>query len=194
MEGVEKPLLECNGKTMNIGAKLKQLRVGKGLTQDELGNRCDLSKGFISQVERNLTSPSITTLIDILESLGTNLKGFFNEDEEEKIVYKKEDIFETDNNELKYNLKWLIPNAQKNMMEPILLTIEGDGRYIEQEAHKGEEFGYVLIGAVYIHLGKKKYKAKKGEAFYFKSKINHYVSNALETTSRILWISSPPSF
>lgn len=179
---------------MNIGGKLKQLRVGKGLTQDELGNRCDLSKGFISQVERNLTSPSITTLIDILESLGTNLKDFFNEDEEEKIVYKKEDIFETNNEELKYNLKWLIPNAQKNVMEPILLTIEGDGRYLEEEAHEGEEFGYVLQGAVYIHLGKKKYKAKKGEAFYFKSKINHYISNALKTTSRILWVSSPPSF
>ena len=62
---------------MNIGKKIKRLRQEKFLTQDELAMRCELSKGFISQVERDLTSPSITTLIDILEGLGTNLRDFF---------------------------------------------------------------------------------------------------------------------
>ena len=61
---------------MNIGEKIKHLRVKNGLTQQELANRCELSKGFISQVERDLTSPSIATLMDILECLGTNLKVF----------------------------------------------------------------------------------------------------------------------
>ena len=46
---------------MDIGNKLKELRVLKGLTQEELADRSELSKGFISQLERNLTSPSITT-------------------------------------------------------------------------------------------------------------------------------------
>ena len=50
---------------MEIGAKLRELRVQKSLTQKELADRCELSKGFISQVERDLTSPSIATLIDI---------------------------------------------------------------------------------------------------------------------------------
>ena len=194
LEGVETPLLECNGKAMNIGAKLKQLRLGKGLTQDELGTRCDLSKGFISQVERDLTSPSITTLMDILESLGTNLKNFFNEVEEEQIVYKNENIFETNNEELKYNLKWLIPNAQKNMMEPILLTIEGDGRYIEEEAHEGEEFGYVLSGFIYLYIGNEKYKVKKGESFYFKADSNHYIANTGKVEASFIWVSTPPNF
>ena len=45
---------------MDIGNKLKELRVLKGLTQEELADRYELSKGFISQLERNLTSPSIT--------------------------------------------------------------------------------------------------------------------------------------
>ena len=44
---------------MDIGNKLKELRVLKGLTQEELADRSELSKGFISQLERNLTSPSI---------------------------------------------------------------------------------------------------------------------------------------
>ena len=69
---------------MEIGKKIRRLRQEKLLTQDELASRCELSKGFISQLERDLTSPSIATLIDILEVLGTNLKDFFNEDEEEK--------------------------------------------------------------------------------------------------------------
>ena len=47
------------GELMNIGEKLKQLRIEKGLTQMDLASRCELSKGFISQLERDLTSPSI---------------------------------------------------------------------------------------------------------------------------------------
>ena len=85
---------------MQIGDKIKRMRIEKGLTQEELANRCELSKGFISQVENDLTSPSIATLIDILEILGTNLKEFFSDDKDEKITYKYEDMFtiEKDNN------------------------------------------------------------------------------------------------
>ena len=49
---------------MEIGAKIKRLRLQRGLTQEELADRCELSKGFISQVERDLTSPSIASLTD----------------------------------------------------------------------------------------------------------------------------------
>ena len=58
---------------MSIGGKLKELRILKGLTQEELADRAELSKGFISQVERDLTSPSIATLMDILQCLGTTI-------------------------------------------------------------------------------------------------------------------------
>ena len=72
---------------MKIGAKVKELRVQKGLTQEELADRTELSKGFISQLERDLTSPSIATLTDILEALGTNLSEFFTEARTEKIGF-----------------------------------------------------------------------------------------------------------
>lgn len=62
---------------MKIGGKIKELRIQKSLTQEELADRCELSKGFISQLERDLTSPSIATLVDILQCLGTNLEEFF---------------------------------------------------------------------------------------------------------------------
>lgn len=179
---------------MNIGEKIKRLRVRNSLTQEELADRCELTKGFISQVERDLTSPSIATLLDILEGLGTNLKDFFNEVVDEKIVFTKDDAFEMNNDELKYNLKWVIPNAQKNIMEPILIELEEDGRTKEDSPHEGEEFGHILQGSIYLHIGKDKYRIKKGESFYYKANSNHYISNAGKTKAIVIWISTPPNF
>lgn len=179
---------------MKIGERIKYLRVRNGLTQEELANRCELSKGFISQVERDLTSPSIATLIDILECLGTNLKDFFNQTTEEKIVIKKNDIFVKQDRELKHEIKWLVPNAQKNSMEPILMTFDVGGWSGEDDPHNGEEFGYVMSGSINIHLGNQKYKARKGESFYFIPSMTHSISNAGNNKAAILWISSPPSF
>lgn len=151
---------------MKIGAKIKELRIQKSLTQEELANRCELSKGFISQLERDLTSPSIATLVDILQCLGTNLEEFFSNTASEQVVFSKGDYFEKVDTELKNKIEWIIPNAQKNMMEPILLSLEPDGATYPDNPHEGEEFGYVLNGAVNIHIGSKIYKAKKGESFY----------------------------
>ena len=61
---------------MEIGERLRELRIQRGLTQEELADRCELSKGFISQVERELASPSIATLKDMLECLGVTLQFF----------------------------------------------------------------------------------------------------------------------
>ena len=177
---------------MDIGNKLKELRVLKGLTQEELADRSELSKGFISQLERNLTSPSITTLMDILQCLGTSIGEFFNEAPDEQIVFGKQDYFVKEDTEYKNEIKWIIPNAQKNMMEPILLTLEPGGETYPDNPHEGEEFGYVLQGNISIHIGSKTYKAKKGESFYFVSDKKHYLSS--KAGAVLIWVSSPPSF
>ncbi|MCI8837663.1 MAG: helix-turn-helix domain-containing protein [Hungatella sp.] len=177
---------------MDIGLKLKELRILKGLTQEELADRAELSKGFISQLERNLTSPSIATLMDILQCLGTTLGEFFNETPEEQIVFGKTDYFEKVDSELKNEIRWIIPNAQKNVMEPIMLTLEPGGETYPDNPHEGEEFGYVLQGTIAIHLGSKVYKAKKGESFYFVPDKKHYLTS--KAGAVILWVSSPPSF
>lgn len=179
---------------MKIGEKIRRLRIQNSLTQEELAERSELTKGFISQVERDLTSPSIATLVDILEGLGTNLKDFFNDIEDEQIVFSKDDAFETENDDYKYKLKWIVPNAQKNLMEPILIEIEPEGRSKEDSPHEGEEFGYVISGSIYVCIGSEKLKAKKGESFYFKANANHYICNAGKSKAKILWVSTPPSF
>ena len=164
---------------MDIGRKLKELRVQKALTQEELANRAELSKGFISQIERNLTSPSIATLVDILQCLGSNLEEFFSGTSAEQVVFKKTDYFEKYDHELKNDIKWIIPNAQKNMMEPILLTLEPGGSTYPDNPHEGEEFGYVLKGSILLHIVPSK---------------QHYIEASSKAGAALIWVSTPPSF
>ena len=178
---------------MNIGQKVRELRIAKNLTQEELADRSELSKGFISQLERDLTSPSIATLVDILQCLGTNLNEFFSDDEEEQVVFGDEDYFEKKDTDLKNTIEWIIPNAQKNEMEPIRLTLEPYGSIYPDLPHEGEEFGYVLSGQVKIHLGQKVHQAKKGDAFYFTPSKKHYLE-AGKHGAVVIWVTSPPSF
>lgn len=179
---------------MNIGQKIKELRVQKSLTQEELADRAELSKGFISQLERDLTSPSIATLVDILQCLGTNLEEFFSETTAEQVVFKKSDYFEKYDVDLKNLIKWIIPNAQKNMIEPILLTLDPGGSTYPDNPHEGEEFGYVISGAITLHIGNRSYKAKKGESFYFTATKQHYITTSEKNGATLLWVSTPPSF
>jgi transcriptional regulator with XRE-family HTH domain len=179
---------------MNIGAKIKRLRMENGLTQEELADRCELTKGFISQLERDLTSPSIATLIDILEALGTNLSEFFEEENDEKIVFKDEDVFVKVEEDYKMTINWIIPNAQKNDMEPILVELEPGGYSYKHTPHPGEEFGYVLEGEIELYHGKRKLIVKKGESFYFKPNKEHVIKNKVNRITKVLWVSTPPSF
>lgn len=180
---------------MEIGEKIRRLRLQRGLTQEELADRCELSKGFISLLERDLTSPSIATLVDILECLGTDLTAFFSEQRDEKLVFTEEDTYvKEDLEQLKGSIRWLVPTAQRNQMEPILVEMEAGGQTGEDDPHEGEEFGYVLAGAVQIVLGERVVRARKGESFYFRPTEPHYLTNPGKTTARFLWVSTPPSF
>ena len=177
---------------MDIGAKIKRIRLSNQLTLEELANRSELTKGFLSQLERDLTSPSIATLENILEALGTNLKDFFSEDEDEQIVFSKDDFFE--NTQDDYKISYIIPNAQKNEMEPILIELKEDKKSMEIDPHDGEEFGYVIQGKVTLVNGEEEYDVKKGETFYLKGNLPHYIINKNDTLAKVIWVSTPPIF
>ena len=113
---------------MDIGHRMKELRIQYGLTQQELADRAELTKGFISQLERNQNSPSIGTLLDIIQCLGTTPAEFFTDEEPEQIVFKQEDYFEKTDEEKHCCIEWVVPNAQKNQMEPVRLTLHAGGR------------------------------------------------------------------
>lgn len=180
---------------MDIGEKLRQLRLQRGLTQEDMADRCELSKGFISQVERNLASPSIATLTDMLECLGSSLSQFFSEAKDEKTVFALQDMFVKEDAEgLCGSITWLVPDAQKNHMEPILVEMDEHGETYPLPPHEGEEFGYVLSGAVYLVTGEKKTRVRTGCSFCIHPRETHYLVNAGKTKARILWVSNPPIF
>ena len=177
---------------MDLGGKIKQMRNQKGLTQEELADRCELTKGYISQLENNLNSPSIATLTDILVALGSNLSEFFKEESEEKVVFTRDEFIEKDSDGVLS--RWLIPNAQKNMLEPMLVELSEGISTSGDIPHEGEEFGYVLEGKVAIELGKTHYVCKKGEAFYYDAGKPHRIINKSKGKAKFLWVSTPPNF
>ncbi|MGN1235168.1 MAG: cupin domain-containing protein [Christensenellaceae bacterium] len=177
---------------MELGSKIKQMRLQLSLTQEELADRCELTKGYISQLENDLTSPSITTLCDILTALGSSLGEFFREETAEKVVFSKEEFIEKESEGLRQS--WIIPSAQKNRMEPLLVELEPGISTQDDFPHEGEEFGYVLEGKIEVILGKSAYSCKKGESFYYTADKTHFIRNSGKTRARLLWISSPPNF
>lgn len=177
---------------MEIGEKIRELRLKNGLTQGELADRCELTKGYISQLENELTSPSISTLKDILASLGSSLKEFFADDDDSSLVFGEGDYFEKDSGDSA--IKWLVPSAQKNLMEPILFTLSEGASSSKDLPHDGEEFGYVLKGTLKLIVGRREFKLIKGNSFYFKSDKTHYVVNDGKGEATLIWVSCPPNF
>ncbi len=180
---------------MDIGERIKYLRQANDLTQEELADRCELTKGFISQLERDMTSPSISTLKSILEALGVSLASFFRSaDANERFVFREDDYATRIDEDLASSISWLVPNAQKNLMEPVLLILDPGGRSFSDNPHKGEEFGLVLSGQIILKIGDRMDIVAAGESFYFESSVPHELINEGDIEAKIVWVSSPPSF
>lgn len=176
-----------------IGRKIRNLRNLNGLTQQELADRTELTKGYISQLENGLVAPAVITLFDLIECLGSTPAEFFREEEQEQVVFPESGFFEK-TDDAGSRIQWIVPTAQKNMMEPLLVVIQPHSRLEDDTPHAGEEFGYVISGRIRLHLGEKQYVVKAGESFYYASKRNHYIENTTSSAAKFIWVSTPPSF
>lgn len=178
---------------MEIGIRIKELRLKNSLTQEELADRCELTKGYISQLENDLTSPSITTLKDILTALGCSLSEFFSGfDEQEPLAYGEKDYFTKEMGSA--SMKWLVPTSQKNALEPVIVTLEKGGATAKDLPHEGEEFGFILKGSVKLVVGSRSANLTKGMSFSFRSDRTHYIENRTDEVAEILWVTCPPNF
>jgi transcriptional regulator with XRE-family HTH domain len=181
---------------MKIGQRIKRLRLANDLTQDELALRADLTKGFISLLERDHTSISIEALAQVLEVLGSSLSEFFKNLEmgEQKVVFRSEDRVLVEGEGDEETIELLIPGAQRNRMDPVLVTIEA-GQASTDSGHEGEEFGIVLSGTVVLEMeGHKHQRVRTGECFYFKADRPHVIVNKGKRTATVLWVVSPPVY
>lgn len=174
---------------MNIGEKIRRLRMSRGLTQEELAVRTDLSRSFISQLEGNKTSLSLDTLEKILRALGTDLKSFFSDQDEEKIVFKKEDrvpLYDQPEGVAAY---LLMSDVETKKVDPMLVVLGPEAQTEEEGYHEGDEFGYVLQGKVDLWLDGVRYRLSQGDCFYYKADKKHMLKNpSKKKEAVVLWI------
>lgn len=176
-----------------IGERIKDLRQAAEMTQEELAERAELSKGFISQVERGLTNLSIENLDAILTALNVTLTEFFSTPVQEQVQYGEEDVTELEREGYdKFVL--LVPGAANRSMEPALITLNVGQSTPAEKPFSGDEYGYVLQGRLIVHMGNLEYLVKTGESFFFSAKHKHYFHNPGPVETKFLWITSPPNF
>ncbi len=176
-----------------IGERIRNLRLSANLTQEELAERAGLTKGFISQIERDITSISVDSLADILKALNQTLASFFSEYSEPKIVFTMADRRVVKKPGI-YDFEYLIHGAPNRHMDPVLCTLDPGEETLTDDPHDGDEFGYVLQGRIEVILGDKSYRVKKDECFYYACNRVHKIQNNGKSEATFLWISSPPYF
>lgn len=180
---------------MDLGSRIRDLRSRKKVMLGELAKRSGLTSSFLSQVERNITSPSISSLRRIAMALDTKVGYFFEEEVEEKLVFiRKARRKKFIDKKLKSYCEILVSGLLNIMMEPLLFTLKVGGK-AERDgvSRQGEEFGIVLKGKVELLRDKKKFIMEEGDSIYFKSSKPHKMVNIDDVEARILWVIYIPS-
>lgn len=179
-----------------IGGKLKQLRTQKKLSIAELSRRSDVSTGLISQIERDMVVPSVTSLWRLAQALDTNINYFFHEDtNEEQIIIRKGEHQTIVTHRDSSFYKLLHTNRADRALDMMEITLKGGHTYEKKAlSHDGEECGYVLKGELTVHLNGKDHVLHPGDSIYFDSTLPHkYVNNSDEDCVSV-WAMTPKFF
>jgi len=183
----------------NLGDKIKTLRKKLGMTQKELAEQVGLTPSFISQLEKNLISPSLDSLLKLSEKLNTQPIYFLMDGESgplQKMVIKPSERHDIHLQDLKTNdvkLQLLVSDVLNRRMEPCLLTIKErgtvDGHFY---SHKGDEFAYVMEGELEVEIQGEKQLLKQGDSLYIGATFPSKWANIGKGDVVLLWVLSPP--
>lgn len=172
---------------IDIGARIKHLRQINGLAQSDLAERAGLTKGAISQVERNLSSPSVANLFEILSALNETPSSFFADVDEEKVLFKKTDALPSEVTGYK-TFDTLLPKSRYRSIVAYRATITPGRQTPPEPAQEGENYVLVLSGRLGLQHGKVSYVARKGESLYFSGEQEFSYSNKGKTLVDFLWV------
>jgi transcriptional regulator with XRE-family HTH domain len=172
---------------IDIGARIKHLRQINGLSQADLAERAGLTKGAISQVERDLTSPSVANLFEILSALNETPSSFFADVDEEKVLFRKTDALPSDVTGYK-TFDTLLPKSRYRSIVAYRATIAPGKQTLPEPAQEGENYIHVLAGRLCLQLGQISYIARKGENLYFAGEQEFAFSNKGKTLVDFLWV------
>lgn len=175
---------------MNLGEKIKNIRKSKEYTLKDLSDMTGLSLGFLSNVERDLNSPSISNLQQICQALGINLMEILSEEQEEKPVTRtkeREEIF--NNNKTSLKVERLL--SGKESLNGIAITIDEKSAFHDLSwGHGYDEIGVVIKGELEIELDKTLYHLYEGDSIFIKENTPHRYRNPQDCQSVVYWFSS----
>lgn len=181
---------------MSLGKKIKQLRDSKGLTLRQLSEISGCSLGFLSQLERDLISPTVASLKKISTALGVNVIHFFDSSiDDERIVVRKNERNRMVNPKSKVTYELLRPQFSETELEALFMYLEpGAFSGKEPHTHIGEEFVIVLKGELEITVNNEVYLLKEGDSAIYKSNHPHSWKNPSSEQTEVLWVNNPPTF
>lgn len=185
-----------------VGEKIKSLRETKQISVAELAERTGLAEEQINRIENNVDLPSLAPLIKIARALGVRLGTFLDDqDEMGAVVCRKQDespstiSFSNNAMDARTHMHYLSLSKSKadRHMEPFIIGIEATGETnYEVSSHEGEEFIYVLEGAVEVVYGKKSHVIEAGESIYYDSIVPHHVHGYQGQAAKILAVVYTP--
>ena len=179
---------------IDIGERLKQLRISRGLSQRELAKLAGTTNSTISAIEKNAVSPSVSSLKKLLDAIGISLSEFFSMDieEEPQVFYFAESMKDVGTGGvLRRIMGQSIPGQALLLMDETFPPGANTGDLI---SHEGEETGIVISGEIEITVGEEIRILTAGDGFQFNSGIPHHFNNCSDEPCRIICCTTPAKF
>lgn len=173
-----------------IGKKIHSLRKAKGMTLQQISDLSGLSASFLSQVERDLASPTVISLAHIAHALGVGVSYFFPPPPNEALMVRSYERhpFRLEDGLVVYAR--LGGDFEGRSLEPLFVTYPP--RFASEVfSHEGEEFLYVLDGQIEIHLDGASYCLNPHDSMHFMSRHVHRVENSNDTPAQVIFVNTP---
>lgn len=164
-----------------------------GLTLQHVADNAGLTVGFISQIERNLTAPSLSSLVSVSQVLGMHVSEFLSQPKGDKSITRQDQrhVYAVGDSSLSYER--LSSNLPGNVLRSVIVH-EPPGHRAEPISHEGEEMLFVLNGTLTAEIGGVKTILKTGDSVHFLSTTVHSTWNHSESTATILWVGTMDVF
>ncbi len=179
----------------DVGGRLRQLRLARGLSQRELAKRAGVTNSTISLIEQNSVSPSVSSLKKILDALPVSISAFFAGDEPSppRVFYRAEELTEIGDGRLSFRL---VAARRPGRSMSIIHERYPPGADTGEEMleHDGEEGGVIIAGEIELTVNGEVATLREGDAYYFDSRLPHRFRNRGAAECVIVSANSPPTF
>jgi transcriptional regulator with XRE-family HTH domain len=179
-------------KKISVGQRLREIRASRGLSMKSLAQMSGLNINTLSLIENERTSPSVSTLQQLAQSLQVPVSKFFETDHgSRKLVHQKEG--KRPRITFQHSImEDLAPGMPRFGAEPLLVTLEpGAGSGRKPIVHTGREFVYCLDGHIVYKVDNEKYILESGDSLIFDAYLPHHWKNIDPTPSRALLVLCP---